>query len=134
MAYSITDDLKTGNALIDQQHKELFDAINALLDACAQGKGRDSLKKTTSFLYEYTSKHFADEEKLQQASQYPDYPNHKQYHEGYKKVVRELMDQLEKDGPTIVLVGKVNSAVAGWLINHIKREDVKVAAHIRSKK
>ena len=134
MAYKVTDDLLTGNTLIDEQHKQLFDAINALLEACSQGKGRDSLKTTTKFLYDYTAKHFADEEKLQLASKYPDYTNHKQYHEGYKKVVRELMDQLEKDGPTIVLVGKVNTAVAGWLINHIKREDVKVAAHIRASK
>ncbi|MPN61896.1 hypothetical protein SDC9_209642 [bioreactor metagenome] len=44
------------------------------------------------------------------------------------------MDQLEVQGPNIVLVGKVNTAVAGWLINHIKREDVKVAAHIRSQR
>ena len=134
MAYKVTDDLLTGNTLIDEQHKQLFDAINALLEACSQGKGRDSLKSTTSFLYDYTAKHFADEEKLQLASKYPDYTNHKQYHEGYKKVVRELMDQLEKDGPTIVLVGKVNTAVAGWLINHIKREDVKGAAQIRASK
>ena len=31
-----------------------------------------------------------------------------------------------------MLVGKVNSSIAGWLINHIKREDVKVAAHVRA--
>lgn len=133
MAYSWTTDLETGNAKIDEQHKQLFVAINNLLEACSKGKGRDALKETTSFLYDYTSKHFADEEKLQLASQYPDYANHKQYHETFKKTVRELMDQLETQGPNIVLVGKVNTAVAGWLISHIKREDVKVAAHIRSK-
>jgi len=54
-------------------------------------------------------------------------------HEGFKKVVREIMDQLEKEGPSLLLVSKVNSSIGGWLINHIKREDVKVAAHIRSK-
>lgn len=133
MKYDWTSDLETGNGTIDEQHKQLIAAINNLLDACSQGKGRDSLKETTTFLYDYTSKHFADEEKLQIASQYPDYPNHKQYHEGFKKVVREIMDQLEKEGPSLVLVGKVNSSIGGWLINHIKKEDVKVAAHIRSK-
>nr|WP_315020284.1 hemerythrin family protein [uncultured Aminipila sp.] len=133
MKYDWTSDLETGNGTIDEQHKQLIAAINNLLDACSQGKGRDSLKETTTFLYDYTSKHFADEEKLQIASQYPDYPNHKQYHEGFKKVVREIMDQLQKEGPSLVLVGKVNSSIGGWLINHIKKEDVKVAAHIRSK-
>lgn len=132
MAYTWTKDLETGNATIDGQHKELIEAINNLLTACSQGKGRDALKETTSFLYNYTSKHFADEEKLQLASKYPDYTNHKQYHEGFKKVVRDIMDQLEKEGPTVLLVGKVNTSIGGWLLNHIKKEDVKVAAHIRS--
>ena len=36
MRYELTKDLLTGNALIDSEHKQLFDAINALLDACAQ--------------------------------------------------------------------------------------------------
>ncbi|WP_312648666.1 bacteriohemerythrin [Aminipila sp.] len=133
MKYDWTSDLETGNGTIDEQHKQLIAAINNLLDACSQGKGRDSLKETTTFLYDYTSKHFADEEKLQLASQYPDYPNHKQYHEGFKKVVRDIADQLDKEGPSLVLVGKVNSSIGGWLINHIKKEDVKVAAHIRAK-
>lgn len=132
MAYNWTADLETGNTKIDAQHKQLIAAINNLLDACSQGKGRNSLKETTSFLYDYTEKHFADEEKLQIASRYPDYVNHKQYHEGFKKVVRDLMAQLDAEGPTVVLVGKVNSSIAGWLLNHIKKEDVKVAAHIRS--
>lgn len=133
MAYNWTADLETGNLKIDEQHKQLIAAINNLLNACSQGKGRDALKETTTFLYDYTAKHFADEEKLQIASQYPDYVNHKQYHEGFKKVVRDLMTQLEAEGPNVVLVGKVNSSIAGWLLNHIKKEDVKVAAHIRSK-
>ncbi|MEA4988070.1 MAG: hemerythrin family protein [Anaerovorax sp.] len=133
MAYNWTADLETGNITIDEQHKQLIGAINNLLNSCSQGKGRDALKETTTFLYNYTAKHFADEEKLQLASKYPDYVNHKRYHEEFKKVVHDLMSQLDKDGPTVVLVGKVNSSIAGWLLNHIKKEDVKVAAHIRSK-
>lgn len=133
MKYTWSSDLETGNNTIDQQHKQLITAINDLLDACSQGKGRDALKETTKFLYDYTAKHFADEERLQLASQYPDYINHKQYHEGFKKVVAEIVDQLDKEGPTLALVSKVNTSIGGWLLNHIKKEDVKVAAHIQSK-
>ncbi|QIB70420.1 hemerythrin family protein [Aminipila butyrica] len=133
MKYTWSSDLETGNNTIDQQHKQLITAINDLLDACSQGRGRDALKETTKFLYDYTAKHFADEERLQLASQYPDYINHKQYHEGFKKVVAEIVDQLDKEGPTLALVSKVNTSIGGWLLNHIKKEDVKVAAHIQSK-
>ncbi|WP_312641577.1 bacteriohemerythrin [Hydrogenoanaerobacterium sp.] len=131
MAYAFTDDLRTGNATIDHQHEQLFLAINNLLDACSQGKGRAEMDKTVKFLYDYTIKHFSDEEKLQQHSQYPDYLNHKKYHESFTGVVREIMDELEQKGPSLTLVFKVNQSVGGWLINHIKIEDAKVAAHIR---
>jgi len=132
MAFNFTPDLYTGNSAIDAQHKELIAAINTLLDACSKGKGRDSLNSTAQFLYDYTSKHFADEEKLQIASNYPDYQNHKRYHEEFKKVVRDLIAELDKDGPTIAMVGKMNTSIGGWFINHIKVQDAKVAAHIRS--
>ena len=39
MKYELTSDLMTGNSLIDAEHKQLFDAINDLMDACAQGVG-----------------------------------------------------------------------------------------------
>ena len=84
------------------------------------------------FLYDYTEKHFSDEEKLQLQYRYPDYTNHKRYHEEFKKVVRELSMQLQKEGPNIALISKVNTSVGGWLLNHIQREDVKVATHIKS--
>jgi len=130
MAYAWSADLETGNNTIDGQHKQLIQAINNLLEACSKGQGRTQLSNTMKFLYDYTEKHFADEEKLQLASKYPDYQNHKVYHEGFKKVVRELAKELDEQGPTIVLVGKINSSIGGWLINHIKKEDVKVAKHI----
>lgn len=134
MAYTFTKDLETGNPLIDSEHRQLIDAINNLLAACATGKGRAELANTTKFLNEYTAKHFSDEEKLQLETQYPDYVNHKRYHEEFKKVVAGICTKLDKEGPTVTLVGEVNSAIAGWLINHIKREDAKVAAHIKRRK
>lgn len=134
MAYTFTPDLLTGNTTIDEQHKHLIEAINKLLAACSTGQGRAELESTTKFLYDYTSKHFADEERLQMQYKYPDYVQHKQYHEGFKKVVLDLSKELNEQGATVTLVGKVNSSVAGWLLNHIKREDVKVAAHIKASK
>lgn len=132
MKFVWTNDLATGYALIDQQHQQLISAINSLMEACEKGKGRAELEPTARFLQQYTARHFADEEALQQKFHYPDYPAHRQYHEAFKKTVAELSAQLQKEGPTILLVGKINSSIGGWLVNHIKREDVKVAAHIRA--
>jgi hemerythrin-like metal-binding protein len=128
--YKWTPDLETGHELIDSQHKELIKALADLVDACSTGKGRAVLESTLDFLADYTAKHFGDEEALQLEYKYPDYPNHKKLHEGFKKVVANLGRQLKAEGATISLVGKVNTQIGGWLVNHIKREDTKVAAHL----
>lgn len=133
MAYSWDKSLETGNPAIDEQHKSLVNAVNELLESCSQGKGRSEVEKTLKFLQDYVIKHFNDEEKLQIKSSYPDYKAHKEKHESFKKTVEEIVQEFNKSGASIQLVAKVNSSVAGWLITHIKTEDKKVAAHIKSK-
>lgn len=133
MAYAWTKELETGNSAIDKQHHDLIDAINHLLEACSKGKGRCEIGKTLKFLNEYITHHFADEEVLQKKYGYPDFVNHKKYHEDFKKSVSDIQKEFDNGGATIALVAKVNSVIAAWLINHIKRQDVKVAAHVRAK-
>lgn len=131
--YNWTKDLETGNASIDSQHKQWIDALNRMLDACTQGKGRDAIREMLIFIKDYTAKHFSDEEKLQVKYQYPEYTQHKQYHETFKKVVADIITEYDKSGPTIALVGKINTNLGGWFVNHIKKEDIKMAAYIKSK-
>ena len=38
MRYEMTKDLETGNALIDSEHRQLFKAVNDLLDAVPREK------------------------------------------------------------------------------------------------
>jgi len=130
MAFLWTKELETGNTQIDTEHKELIQAINNLLEACGSGKGRKEIASTVDFLNQYTRTHFAHEQVLQQKYKYPDYENHKNYHEGFIKTVDSISTRLKAEGPTIQLVGEVNMQLGNWLINHIKREDVKVAKHI----
>ena len=40
MRAEFTDDLITGNELIDSQHEELIGRINKLLDSCEAGEGK----------------------------------------------------------------------------------------------
>lgn len=132
--YDFTEDLLTGNDMIDEQHEQLFGHINNLLRACGEGKGRAELGRAVQFLIDYTEEHFAAEERLQDKYKYPDRENHKRYHEAFKHAIRELVDELEREGPTVTLVGKINKSVGDWLVNHVKKQDVRVAAHIAKNK
>ena len=60
MRAEFTDDLITGNELIDSQHEELIGRINKLLDSCEAGEGKISAIKMLDYLAKYTDTHFGD--------------------------------------------------------------------------
>jgi hemerythrin len=131
--YNWDKSLEVGNKLIDDQHRQLVDALNGFLNAHVDKKSSQELKKSLDFLNDYTIKHFYEEEQLQKKYQYPDYENHKKLHEGLKKVVRELQIQLIMKGPSDALFNEVQTRVGDWLISHIKFQDAKIGTYLKSK-
>ena len=51
--YEFNEKMKTGNAIIDKEHQELIQAVNKLLEACYNRKGRSSMEQTIKFLNDY---------------------------------------------------------------------------------
>ena len=130
MKYELTSDLMTGNKLIDSQHQQLFVAVNHLMDACAQGKGREQIQSTVQFLSHYVTKDFADEERLQTKSNYPNYTSHKQFHDGYRQQLAQTAQVLLQEGPSVKALGDLNRAVA-VLVSHIRTEDKRMARFVQ---
>jgi hemerythrin len=133
MAYQWDSSLECGYELVDNQHKQLVAAVNSLMEASQSGQGDTAVMQTMDFLTGYTIKHFADEEKLQQKYNYPDYLNHKRLHDEFKVTVKGLTERLIKEGPGPELVNVVSSAIAAWLLNHIKGDDFRMAAYVKAK-
>jgi hemerythrin len=132
MAYQWDSTLETGYERIDNQHKQLIDALNRIIEASKSGKGNDEVFRTLEFLTGYTILHFADEERLQLQYDYPDYFIHKRYHDEFKITVRELTKRLAEEGPTEEMVELVTTSIGDWLLNHIKGDDFRMAAYVKS--
>ena len=132
MAYKWDSSLETGNRIIDNQHKQLFEALDNLVEAYKSGRNPDELKKTMGFLTNYVVKHFSDEEKIQETYAYPDIMNHKRIHSEFKNEVARLAKDLEIDGYSDKLFTEVIHIMSDWVVNHIKSDDFKLAAHIKS--
>ena len=131
MKYEFTQDLLTGNSLVDSEHRHLFDAVNQLMDACSVGKGRDQIQSTVTFLNDYVIRHFQDEERLQTQAHYPNYDAHKKFHTGYSAQLAATAQTLIQEGPTVKALGDLNRAVA-TLITHIRTEDKRMAAYVQT--
>lgn len=131
MRAEFSENLITGNKLIDTQHKELIDRINKLLDSCELNSGKVTAVNTLDYLSDYTNTHFADEENLQKEIRYPDFDKHKAQHEAFKKTIGELHEMLqEEEGPTAAFVEKVEENVIKWFYTHIQGFDRSVAEYI----
>ena len=133
MAYQWDTTLETGHSKIDNQHKQLIAALNSIIEASQEGKGSEEIFKTLDFLTGYTVMHFSTEEKLQVQYGYPDYLIHKRYHDEFKVTVGELTKKLVDNGPTEGIIGEVTTVIGNWLLNHIKGDDFRMAAFVKSK-
>lgn len=132
MRYELTKDLETGNMTIDREHRELFDAVNRLMDACASGKGRPAVEPAVQFLTSYVDRHFAHEEELQKKFSYPGYSTHHLFHENYKRKLKDIASKIS--GNTSIADLSALTAHIGVLVSHIRTEDKKLGAFLKDKK
>jgi len=132
-------DVETGEAAIDKQHKELVNKYNRLYSMCTTKTVKfdmdhmnAEISKALGFLCSYTAKHFADEEALQIKCGYPDYERHKQLHEAFKQRAVQMSEVFKKTGFTDQFANIVYSQIGIWLIEHIQKEDTRIAECIKS--
>lgn len=133
MRYEFTKDLECGNTLIDNEHKELLQVVNKLLDACSEGNGRKNIEPTLKFLLNYVNTHFAHEEQLQMNTNYPNMTAHKSFHTQYTQKLNEIADKIPLSNPSILDLGNLNQHI-GILVSHIKTEDKHLGEYLNSRK
>lgn len=123
--------LEVGHSKIDEQHRSLVDAFNALHVAMKQGKGKEEVGKTLSFLAAYTAEHFAMEETLMRQHAYPGMAKHQGMHKDLVTKVADLVKKVEAGQAMVTL--QVMDFLEGWLVEHIQGEDCSLAEYLRGK-
>jgi hemerythrin len=133
MQFNWTDDLLTGNAIIDEQHREIFARAEIFWQKGRFGDSGNQLQQMLDFFEEYTQNHLTKEEELQLENGYPDYEKHRQEHEEYRRQYLELKKKFKASGAQPYLGIKAVVFTIDWLTTHIKKTDMAVAAYFRSK-
>ncbi|MCK8815779.1 bacteriohemerythrin [Natroniella sulfidigena] len=115
---------------VDEQHRGIFEKANYLLEVYKKQQSGEEIGEVLDFLQEYIEQHFNDEEEIQRSYGYPEYEEHKKLHDAFKSTVGEVITEY-KQSNNITSLMKLNKMAIGWLLEHIKKEDQKLAQYIK---
>jgi hemerythrin len=132
MAIVWTPKLAVGVPQIDEEHQELFDRVNKLLEAMALAKAKEELKPLLGFLTDYVNVHFGGEQKLMQQHRYPAAAEHLSQLAFFVSEYQALAAEVQKTGPTALLSIKLNKLLCDWLRDHVSSTDKKFGEFLRS--
>ena len=108
-----------GIDVIDNQHRQILDYINALEQVKNTGQ-RDKIKEVLEDLIDYTQSHFSFEENLLEQVSYQYLPSHRGIHDLFVKRLNDYRLKFEK-GESIEK--DLYRLLSKWLINHIQHDD-----------
>ena len=125
------DDFLVGNAQIDEQHRYLFQLINAFYDAYMDNQSRREVLRLLNQLIEYSESHFQDEEAIMRKAGYAEIDSHHHAHEGLYDQIFALNTKF--DDRALNPTHDTISFLRTWLTDHIMKEDMAFAAFVKSK-
>lgn len=119
-----TEDMSVGVGRLDDHHRRLIELTNQLGAAIAAGDTEQVTGTVLGELIRYVYYHFGEEERLMEEAGYADLPSHRQHHRAMAEHVRGLEERFDRD-PGAVMTADLHSFLAGWLVNHIRSEDLR---------
>lgn len=128
------DNLASGSAAIDTQHRELFLRINSMLAAFENAPSdRQEIGKVIQYLTDYVVFHFGTEEMHMNHYNYSSMSAHKAQHAQFVKTFLKLKDRLLLEGINPALGQEIRDLCVDWLINHIKYSDRALGMFLKHK-
>jgi hemerythrin len=116
---------------IDDEHKEIFQAVSNLQEALSRRDASPNLGKLTQRLVDCIVEHFAHEERLMRAARYGSLRWHKQQHDHARMRTGQFVARIEQGdaGAGIELVEYLTS----WLRDHTRLADRMMGAFLRNR-
>ncbi len=118
------DKYSVGVKSIDEQHKVWIERLNSLSSAIESNQEARLISRTLDFMMDYVEFHFAAEESLMAAKNYPDLARHKGEHQQFRNTLMDLfMLEAEKEDSIGKIADSINNFQISWLKNHIQQTD-----------
>lgn len=123
-----------GIPVVDEQHKHLVHLCNKFRDELTNrsihegSNWQNALSEALRETVQYTKTHFSTEEKLMQASAYPNYEYHKRCHQEFVETITHILGSF--NGATLETAYEFSAYLKEWVLTHIAYEDRQFQGHI----
>ncbi len=125
-----TEELSTGIAWQDFQHKEFLQMTNALFDSFYSNAGKIDFDKTIEQMENYARDHFSIEEIYMEMFGYQGTKGHLEQHESFRAFIEDIKSVSNKN---ILEAGRICNKLNNWLVDHIKIVDKKFGRFLQVK-
>lgn len=119
-----------GDPTLDSHHQKLFDIVNQLHEELLSHKREAAVAKTIKALLEYALQHFAEEERVMKAVNFPEYEKHKAIHDEILRTLQSY-EQLKAAGDLTSAGDLYSFLLSDWLWKHILEMDKKMGPYIQ---
>ncbi len=125
------EDIITGNAQIDAEHRELFQRLDVLMAAINQNRGAEVIQETLDFFSLYARTHFSDEERMHRDYQAPNYEAHVAAHRELAREVDALKAYYLMQGATPGTELRLINRVVRSMVEQLHEFDLPLAKFIQ---
>lgn len=130
-------DWREGMALdhgpLDEDHQRQMALIRRFLSLGPAEENRRKAYAVLENLRDVTLRHFAIEERLQAAIQYPHIVEHKAQHRRLAAMLNELIEQVEAQESAFAFAyvkTKADENLQYWFLEHFAKADLRLKAHL----
>ncbi|OZH55108.1 hemerythrin [Hydrocoleum sp. CS-953] len=131
MVSTWNESLKIGIPLLDFQHKQLLDQMDALMEGLEKNKGKQELKSIFSFLEMYVNNHFKYEESCMDMYKCPVACTNKGAHAQFRNNLEIISKSINQNQSEKIIALEVKSKLLDWFVNHIKSIDIKLECYVK---
>ena len=129
-----TDDLVSGNHVIDNQHRELLRRFEMLEAAVNKGQGFKEVRVLIAFLQRYVLTHFNTEEQEMLTGNYPGSALHAGEHDLCKARIFQFKRFIETERDRAKIVDVAYSMLGLWVRDHILDHDIQFIQYLKEMK
>jgi hemerythrin len=118
--FVLTEQFVVGIPVIDQQHLQLVEHINQVIDAYSGGLSHKTIGHLIDKMVDHAIFHFGFEEQLQELSGYPFLKAHQKSHVQFAKRISDFQTRFNNGDD---ISEYINGLLVEWLSDHLKHDD-----------